>query len=92
MARLEGFEPPTLGLEGRRQHGRACHGVPVTARSRAILPGTEPDALHGMARSFRRGNRRQTGGEPRSGPPPDVTPPKRLGSHSVKDSNLGPAD
>ncbi len=31
MARLEGFEPPTLGLEGRRQHGRAWHGVSVTA-------------------------------------------------------------
>ena len=54
----EGFEPPTLGLEGRRQHGVACHGVPITDCFQAILPGTEPDALHRVAGRFRRGNRR----------------------------------
>src|SRR6266567_5327652 len=61
--RPEGFELPTLGLEGRRQLSRACHGMYVTVRSHAILPPTDPDALHRVAGSFRRGNRRETGGE-----------------------------
>jgi hypothetical protein len=63
MARLEGFEPPTLGLEGRRQRGMTCHGVIATARSRTLLPGTELDVLHRVAGRFRRAIRRGIGGK-----------------------------
>src|SRR6266567_2588895 len=70
LARPEGFEPPTLGLEGRRQCGMACHGVPVTHCSHVTLLRTGPEALHGVAGGFRRGNRRQL--EPELALPPRV--------------------